>query len=385
MSALPLPDADAQAQSQQLSAQLRQQIAAAGGWLPFDQFMHHALYAPGLGYYSAGSRKFGPAGDFVTAPEMTPLFAQSLANTVAAVLTATGGDVLEFGAGSGRLALDILLTLEARGQLPAHYWILEVSPDLAERQRATLAAGAPHLLARVGWLSALPQGFRGVMLGNEVLDAMPCKLLHWQDGVWQERGVACEDDGPFVWRDAPLAEPALAAAIAANEPPDNYLSEVQPAAAAFVRSLADCVDSAVLLLIDYGFPASEYYHPQRHRGTLMCHYRHHSHDDPFFWPGLQDITTHVDFSAIWAAADAAGWQLEGYASQAGYLLDAGLLQALQALEPGTPEYFQAAAMAQKLVSPAEMGELFKVIAFSRHLALDALLPGFAREDRSGEL
>lgn len=231
MSALPLPDADAQAQSQQLSAQLRQQIAAAGGWLPFDQFMHHALYAPGLGYYSAGSRKFGPAGDFVTAPEMTPLFAQSLANTVAAVLTATGGDVLEFGAGSGRLALDILLALEARGQLPAHYWILEVSPDLAERQRATLAAGAPHLLARVGWLSALPQGFRGVMLGNEVLDAMPCKLLHWQDGVWQERGVACED-GRFVWRDAPLAEPALAAAIAAHEPPDNYLSEVQPAASA---------------------------------------------------------------------------------------------------------------------------------------------------------
>lgn len=383
MSALPLPDADAQAQSQQLSAQLRQQIAAAGGWLPFDQFMHHALYAPGLGYYSAGSRKFGPAGDFVTAPEMTPLFAQSLANTVAAVLTATGGDVLEFGAGSGRLALDILLALEARGQLPAHYWILEVSPDLAERQRATLAAGAPHLLARVGWLSALPQGFRGVMLGNEVLDAMPCKLLHWQDGVWQERGVACED-GRFVWRDAPLAEPALAAAIAAHEPPDNYLSEVQPAAAAFVRSLADCVDSAVLLLIDYGFPASEYYHPQRHRGTLMCHYRHHAHGEPFFLPGLQDITAHVDFTAIVESGYEAGLDLLGYTTQAAFLLNNGVTEIL-ARTPveDSARYLPQAQAVQKLVSPAEMGELFKVMALGK--GIGQTLDGFSAGDRSMSL
>ena len=384
MSALPVPDEAAQAQSQRLSALLHQQIAAAGGWLSFAGFMHHALYAPGLGYYSAGSRKFGPHGDFVTAPEMTPLFAQSLASTVAAVLRATGGEVLEIGAGSGQLALDLLLALEAQNALPARYAILEVSADLAQRQRDTLAAGAPHLLARVAWLSALPEDFCGIMLGNEVLDAMPCHLLYQQAAHWLERGVVADGTG-FAWQDRPLADASLAAAVRAHDLPDDYLTEVQPAAQAFVRSLAGCMRQGVLLLVDYGFPAAEYYHPQRHRGTLMCHYRHHSHADPFFWPGLQDITTHVDFSAIWAAATEAGWQLEGYTSQASYLLDAGLLDALAALPSGTPAYFQAAAAAQKLVSPAEMGELFKVIAFSRHLELDDLLPGFGRDDRSAAL
>jgi len=384
MSALPVPDEAAQAQSQRLSALLHQQIAAGGGWLSFAEFMHHALYAPGLGYYSAGSRKFGPHGDFVTAPEMTPLFAQSLASTVAAVLRATGGEVLEIGAGSGQLALDLLLALEAQNALPARYAILEVSADLAQRQRDTLAAGAPHLLARVTWLSALPEDFCGIMLGNEVLDAMPCHLLYQHAAHWLERGVVADGAG-FAWQDRPLADARLAAAVLAHDPPDDYLTEVQPAAQAFVRSLAGCMRQGVLLLVDYGFPAAEYYHPQRHRGTLMCHYRHHSHADPFFWPGLQDITTHVDFSAIWAAATEAGWQLEGYTSQASYLLDAGLLDALAALPSGTPAYFQAAAAAQKLVSPAEMGELFKVIAFSRHLELDDLLPGFGRDDRSAAL
>ena len=384
MSALPVPDEAAQAQSQRLSALLHQQIAAGGGWLPFAGFMHHALYAPGLGYYSAGSRKFGPHGDFVTAPEMTPLFAQSLASTVAAVLRATGGEVLEIGAGSGQLALDLLLALEAQNALPARYAILEVSADLAQRQRDTLAAGAPHLLARVAWLSALPEDFCGIMLGNEVLDAMPCHLLYQQAAHWLERGVVADGTG-FAWQDRPLADASLAAAVRAHDLPDDYLTEVQPAAQAFVRSLAGCMRQGVLLLVDYGFPAAEYYHPQRHRGTLMCHYRHHSHADPFFWPGLQDITTHVDFSAIWAAATEAGWQLEGYTSQASYLLDAGLLDALAALPQGEPAYFQAAAAAQKLVSPAEMGELFKVIAFSRHLELDDLLPGFGRDDRSAVL
>jgi SAM-dependent MidA family methyltransferase len=291
--------------------------------------------------------------------------------------------VLEVGAGSGRLAADLLGALSARNALPERYLILELSGELRARQRQTLAASVPALLDRVAWLDALPKDLEGVVLGNEVLDAMPCRLVVWRAGQWWERGVVWADR--LAWQDRPLAEMALVAHLDPSDWPDGYVTEVQPEAGAFVASLAEVVRRGVLLLLDYGFDAATYYHPQRTRGTLMCHYRHHAHDDPFFWPGLQDITTHVDFSAIWRAADGAGWQLEGYASQAGFLLDAGVLDALSALPPNDAATIRETAAVQKLLNPAEMGELFKAIAFSKGLALPGLLPGFRREDRSGQL
>ncbi|QNM96449.1 class I SAM-dependent methyltransferase [Chitinimonas koreensis] len=383
MTSLPAPSAEQSAASRALVETVRAEIARAGGWLPFADYMRLALYAPGLGYYAGGSRKFGAAGDFVTAPELSPLFGRTLARPVAQVLAAVGGDVLEVGAGSGRLAADLLAELAALDRLPARYRILEVSAELAARQRETIAAALPQLVDRVEWLDALPRGFVGGIVGNEVLDAMPCRLVRWSAGAWFERGVAW-DDG-LRWEDRPLADPAAVAHLDGHALPDDYLTEIQPEACAFVASLADATARGALILPDYGFAADEYYHPQRSRGTLMCHYRHHSHDDPFHLPGLEDITTHVDFSAIWRAGDAAGWQLEGYTTQASFLLDAGLLELMGQQDPADPAYFRTAAAVQKLVGPAEMGELFKVIGFSKGVALPELLAGFRRDDRSGGL
>lgn len=377
---LPEPGADARAASQALVALIQARIAQAGGWIPFADYMRLALYAPGLGYYSGGSHKFGAAGDFVTAPEISPLFAQSLAQPVAQVLAETGGDVLEVGAGSGILAADLLAELERLGRLPQRYWILELSAELVQRQRVTLQERVPHLLARVGWLSSLPPTFVGCIVGNEVLDAMPCRIVRKQDAAWVERGVIWQDG--FAWAERTLANTD---GLPDLDLPAGYTTEIQPEATAFVAGLAAVVERGALILLDYGFDAGSYYHPQREQGTLMCHYRHHSHDDPFYLPGLQDITTHVDFSAIYAASVAAGWRLEGYTSQAAFLLDAGLLAALARLAPGTPAYFQASAAAQKLTSPAEMGELFKAIAFSKGMQLEGLLAGMRRHDRSHEL
>jgi SAM-dependent MidA family methyltransferase len=381
---LPQPDAAQHAVSERLLAVIKAAVATSGGWLRFDDYMRHALYTPGLGYYSGGSRKFGAAGDFITAPELTPCFAAALAAPIMATHSALrGGAVLELGAGSGRLAADLLRALSERHAVPERYLILELSGELRARQRQTLATWVPTLLDRVEWLDTLPTHFEGTILGNEVLDAMPCRLVVWRAGQWWERGVVWADG--LAWQDRPLDDMALVAHLDPSGWPDGYLTEIQPQACGLITSLADCVQRGVLLLLDYGFDAATYYHPQRSRGTLMCHYRHHAHDDPFFWPGLQDITTHVDFSAIWCAADAAGWQLEGYASQAGFLLDAGVLEALAALPPGDAATLRETAAVQKLLSPAEMGELFKAIAFSKGVALPGLLPGFRREDRSGEL
>lgn len=384
MRSLPAPDAEQLSSSQALTALIRDEIARAGGWLPFADYMRLALYGPGLGYYSAGSRKFGAAGDFITAPELSPLFAQSLAGPVAQVLAACGGDVLEVGAGTGRLAADLLKELARRGTLPARYLILELSADLAERQRATLQAAVPDLLDRVRWLSALPTDFVGCVVGNELLDAMPCELVRRSEAGWQRRGVVWQEKG-FAWADRAISDPALAAALVELDLPVGYQTEVQLEAQGFVRALEAAVKQGALILPDYGFVASEYYHPQRHMGTLICHYRHHSHDDPFHLPGLEDITTHVDFSAIYRAATEAGWQLEGFTSQASFLLDAGVLDCLGRLEAGSNDYLKATVALNKLMSPAEMGELFKVIAFSKQLALPTLLAGFGRDDRSGAL
>ena len=345
--------------------------------------MRLALYAPGLGYYAAGARKLGRDGDFVTAPEMSPLFGHAIANSIADVLAAVGGEILELGAGSGRLAIDVLQRLDALG-VEARYSILETSPDLRDRQRTAIASG------RVRWLDRLPDEWTGVILGNEVLDAIPVEWLGRRDGVPYRRGVIARDDGSLTLEDRALTDDdeelrALHDAIDQRFPDDStYLSEINPEAEALSATLASRLQRGLLLWIDYGFPAREYYHPERSSGTLMCHYRHHAHDDPLLWPGLQDITAHVDFSAIARATCATGVDLAGYTAQASFLIDCGIVDALtDAGEPGSVNSLRATNAVQRLLSPAEMGELFKVIAFTR--GIDIPIRGFRRGDRSGRL
>ncbi|MGE4438828.1 class I SAM-dependent methyltransferase [Achromobacter sp.] len=378
----------AQAHGDAAAAHLRAAIGAASGWLPFDHWMAEALYAPGLGYYAAGNVKLAeadaraPAGDFVTAPQLTPLFARTLARQAAQVLRQTGTHtVLEFGAGTGALAEGMLRELDALGLADAQYLILEVSADLRARQAERLAPFGE----RVRWLDALPTGFRGCVLANEVLDAMPVSLFRWSDeGAVLERGVALDAAQGFVWEDRP-APPRLADAVTARMPAlPGYVSEINLQAEAWIGGMAGWLDQGAALLIDYGFPQGEYYHPQRAGGTLMCHLRHHAHDDPFTAPGLQDITAHVDFTAMADAAQAAGLQVLGYTSQARFLMNAGLMELLAQLDPSDARaYAQAVAPVQKLLSEAEMGELFKVLAVGR--GVTEPLIGFARGDRLGKL
>lgn len=342
--------------------------------------MEMALYAPGLGYYSAGMQKFGAGGDFVTAPEISSLFGRTLARQAAQVVRAGGdGDVMELGAGTGRLAVQLLAELQQLNALPGRYLILEVSAHLRAVQQETIRQELPAVLAsRVEWLDALPEKFAGCMVGNEVLDALPVHLVaQLEDGLY-ERGVGVEG-GTFVWRertiDGVLADTARSLAL-----PQGYVTEVCQAAPALIASLAERLQHGALLLIDYGFPHREYYHPQRSGGTLMCHYRHHAHDDPFIYPGLQDITAHVDFTAIAEAGVAHGLHVSGYVSQAQFLINSGITDLLTQVSPSdAAAYFPLAAEAQKLISPAEMGELFKVIALSKEM-VEPLL-GFVRGDK----
>ncbi|MDD5389443.1 MAG: SAM-dependent methyltransferase [Gallionellaceae bacterium] len=381
MTSLPIPAPEALAHSGRLVEHLRAEIASGGGWLPFARYMELALYAPGLGYYAGGTAKLGAAGDFVTAPEMSPLFGRALARQVAGALESSGGDLLELGAGSGRLALDLLLELESLGRLPARYLILEVSPDLRARQAALLREKAPHLSHRVSWLSALPDEISGVVLGNEVLDALPVHLLHRTAAGVFERGVIW--DAGFSWEDRPLGAGPLRELALTLPEVGGYLTEACPAASALITSLAERLRHGLLLFLDYGFPASEFYHPQRHMGTLKVHYRHHSLDDPFYLPGLADITAHVDFSAVAKAGRDAGLDLLGYTSQGNFLLNAGLLDLLGEMQPGTLDYLRAASALQKLVQPSEMGESFKAIALGR--GIENAPTGFSRGDRGGAL
>jgi SAM-dependent MidA family methyltransferase len=375
---LPAPSADAAAHSARLVQVARAQTERAGGWIAFDQYMQLALYAPGLGYYAAGARKFGDAasgGDFVTAPEISPLFARALASQVAQVGDRRAPRVLEFGAGSGALARDLLDALAQLGLRDVRYEIVEVSPELRARQRGALAG------RDVLWRTAPPPGFAGVVIANEVLDVMPVKLFVKRDGQVHERGVALAD-GQLVFAERP-AGTELAAAVAAieaecGELPDGYGSEVGLIARAWAASLADWLERGVALLIDYGFPRREYYHPQRLMGTVMCHYRHRAHADPLWLPGLNDITAHVDFTAIADAAYAAGLELLGYTSQAHFLLNCGLIDTLKA-----DHSHERAGEAHRLLSEAEMGELFKVMALGR--GVSGPLLGFTRGDRSGRL
>ena len=377
-----MPDDAALAHSRRLTGLIREEIRAAGGWIPFARYMELALYAPGLGYYVAGARKLGAGGDFVTAPEISALFGRALARQVLQILECAGGGVLELGAGSGKLAAVLLAELARLGRVPRHYQILEVSPELRERQRSLLRREVPALLDRVEWLDAFPAQATGVVLGNEVLDAVPVHAVAWREHGVFERGVALDGE-KFAWAERPAEARLLAAAEAIQvEPP--YVGEIGLTAQALVHALARRLQCGAMLFIDYGFGRAEFYHPQRSTGTLLCHYRHRSHDDPFRFPGLQDITAHVDFTAIAHSAVGAGLRLLGYATQARFLLNCGIT----ALLSETPAEDAAAwlplsAAVQKLVSPAEMGELFKAIALGR--GIDAALMGFAAGDRSMRL
>ena len=385
---LPTPSPDALLHSQRVTEHIRAAIDVHAGWIDFAQYMNLALYAPGLGYYAAGSAKFGAAGDFVTAPELSPLFGRTLALQVAPIVRETQGDVLELGAGSGKLAVDVLLELERQHALPTCYAILEVSAELQARQRQTISTHAPHLIERVTWLDALPADFKGVILANEVLDALPIHCALWQDQKIHERGVTW-DGARFIWQTRELHAGALwqtaqSLPVSSENQATPYTSEINLNAPALIQTLAATLTRGAMIFIDYGFPQSEYYHPQRHMGTLRAHYRHHALDDPFWLPGLCDLTAHVDFSAIAQAAVQSGLKRVGYTSQASFLLNAGITELLMQTSPdNAAAYLPQANAVQRLISPAEMGELFKVIAFSKNF--DPPWAGFARGDRGHAL
>jgi SAM-dependent MidA family methyltransferase len=378
----PCPDPSAPPDA--LHALICQRLQDSGGWLGFDAFMALALYSPGLGYYTRGAAVFGamPQGhttvdgravaagsDFVTAPELTPLFGQALARQVAQALHATGTDeVWEFGAGTGALALQILDALAALGVRVRRYTIVDLSQPLRVRQQATLGAYADTM----HWADELPSSIRGVVVGNEVLDAMPVQLLARVQGVWHERGVVWSD-GKLAWADNPtIQRPPV------EIPGDHdYLTEIHPQGEAFVRTLADRLQAGAVFLLDYGFPEAEYYHPQRHMGTVMCHRAHRADDNPLVDVGAKDITSHVNFTGIAVAAQEAGLEVLGYTSQAHFLINCGLVNAMQAAT------LSERVAAQKLILEHEMGEFFKVMGLTKGAYWGAM--GFSQGDRTHRL
>ena len=377
---IPAPSADALAHSERLVAMIEASIRAEHGGLAFDRFMEAALYAPGLGYYAAGARKFGPEGDFVTAPEIGSLFGQCVGQQIAAIFEELGhGVLLEAGPGKGRLMVDVLEALAILGALPDAVLLLETSPELRERQHALLRRRLPDYVARVTWLSEWPcGGFEGVVLANEVLDAMPVTRFRVAAGRPLVAHVIHGVSGfGWDWRDMDTG-PATRL-IDRYALPDDYTTEVNERAPAWIRDLGRRMHRGVLLVIDYGFPGHEYYHPDRRDGTLMCHYRHYAHGDPFSYPGLQDITAHVDFSALAEAGAESGFQVAGFSSQAGFLLSLGLLERAEAMS----DAMAAARQVKYLTLPSEMGELFKVMALSR--GIKQPLEGFSLSDRTGAL
>lgn len=378
---LPEPDAAAREHSGRLAQLIGARLAAAGGWLDFADYMDLALYAPGLGYYSAGSAKFGAAGDFVTAPEISPLFARCLARAIAPLLRGrAAASLLELGAGSGALAAELIPALLRLGAAPARYLILEVSADLRERQRALLLPALRQDWPVLEWLDRLPDApLDGVMIANEVADALPVSRFTIGNGTVQALGVGATADG-FGWAARP-APPDLAARLSTLLPggssafAEGYRSEISPRLPGWIAALAATLGEGALVLCDYGMARHEYYHPQRSQGTLSCHYRHRMHDDPFFLPGLQDITAWVDFTAVAEAAQAQGLTVAGYATQAHFLLDAGL--DLELAGDGAAVPLQLAQQARTLLLPGEMGERFKVMALTRGAAA---LRGFGFRD-----
>lgn len=390
LSDLPAPDRPALEHSQRLSHRIRQAIEQNQGPISFADYMQMALYEPGLGYYSAGARKFGTAGDFVTAPELSRIFTACLARQCRQVLkTLDHPAILECGPGSGVMACDLLQILEQEDCLPEKYFMLEVSADLRQRQQQLLREKIPHLASRVIWLAQLPQEpLTGIILGNEVLDAMAVHRIMLAEGKCHELTVTQLEDR-FAWTaraPAPGLQSQVSRVLGNRLPqlPEGYTTEINSGIGPWLTTLAKTLQRGVMLFIDYGYPRQEYYHPQRTTGTLLCHYRHHVHDDPFLYPGLQDITAAVDFTAMAEAAIAAGLRVHGYTTQAHFLIGCGLQAVLDDMHlAGAIEHAEAARQARWLTLPGEMGEKFKVLALSR--GLDFPLAGFEPLDMRSRL
>ena len=380
---LALDDASA-AHVARVRAGLGAQIVAAGGFLSFERYMEYALYEPGLGYYSGGAQKLGRDGDFTTAPQISALFGACVAVQCAEVLRRTAEPVvLEIGAGTGRLAADVLLRLESLELLPTRYLILDSSADLRERQQRLLARCVPHLLERVQWPDVPPGAdFDGVIIANEVLDALPVARFRWQSGAVEELGVILQADN-FAW-DARAASAAMASSVnelrsAAGDWDDGYVSEYCPRLPAWTRAVTGKLRRGAVFWFDYGLPRAQYYFAQRHEGTLLCHHRHRAHDDPFLYPGLQDITAWVDFTRLAEASQAAGCELAGFTTQGHFLAACGIDREMQRLAGGDADaYARLANQARRLMLPGEMGERFKVMAWLK--GLDMELAGLSLVD-----
>jgi len=385
---LPIPSVEAIVHSEKLHHFIQNKMLENGGFVNFQDFMELALYAPGLGYYAAGAQKIGESGDFVTAPEISPLFSDCLAMQIAQVLgVIEHPQILELGAGQGTMAADILLRLEELDTLPQYYFILERSAELRERQQHYLQKHIPHLFSKVQWLNELPQkGFKGAIVANEVIDAMGVRLIESQDGELFEKVVVSHEDKfffEFKKADQDIEKWYQARQIA-HDLPENYQTEVNFLQSVWMESLADFLEEGIILLLDYGFPAAEYYHSQR-SGTLMCHYRHHAHSDPLVLLGLQDITAHVDFTSLAETGFAKGLGVSGYIDQANFLTNCGLLERMTELAGEKAEVMlRYSQQAKILMLPTEMGEIFKVIAFTKNVSLPYLV-GFQRGDRRGRL
>jgi len=389
LNVLPEPDRESRRQSERLLELIADCAGQTDGRLSFDRFMELSLYAPGLGYYSAGSRKFGEQGDFVTAPETSAVFARCLARQCRQVLNEIGGgDVLEFGAGSGVLAADLLEELETQGCLPDRYLIVDVSPDLKARQRALLQQRLPALMERIHWLDGFPeQDFDGLVIANEVLDAMPVHRFKIdREGVLEQYVEIADGRLSTTWAEASAMLAALVKSLRVDGEglSIGFESELNLRADPWLRALSERFRRGMMLIIDYGYNRAEYYHPQRDRGTMMCHYRHRAHQDPLFHPGLQDITAHVDFTGLAEAALGAGLAVCGYTTQAFFLMGCGLQQLLSESDPeDVQRHLLLMQGVKRLTLPSEMGERFKVLGLSRGLETQPI--GFSLQDMRGRL
>jgi len=368
---LPKPDPSSLAHSRRATDYIRERIAEAGGSISFAEYMHHALYAPGLGYYTAGATKFGAEGDYVTAPEVSSIFGRVLARQCAEVLEQVqGGSILEYGAGSGKLAVDMLEALAGFGRLPSRYRILEVSPDLRERQQVYVCEHAPLYAELVEWVDDVPDGLRGVIVANEVLDSIPVeRFVRRPDGVRQLRVAAA--DGGFAWVEAPAPE-SVARYVAVVERdlgralPDAYVSEICLATSPWIGGMSHALREGVAFLFDYGVSRSDYFAAERSDGWLRCHFRHHAHNDPLILPGVQDLTAWVDFSSVAVAAVAQGFDIAGYSAQAQFLMAGGLEDEMQGIASlPLEQQVQLSQQVKTLTLPGEMGERFKCIALRK--------------------
>lgn len=367
---LPLPSPAAQQSSANLQTLLAEEIRKHGNWIPFSRFMELVLYAPQYGYYTGGSHKIGNDGDFITAPTLTPLFARTLARQLQELLPQTAGNIYEFGAGTGQLAADLLNNLSDGIN---RYYIIEISPELAARQKDLIQTLAPQAAQKIVHLSALPETFDGIIIGNEVLDAMPVEIIRKDEGGSFEHVGVCLDNDRFTYSARPLHDLQLSALASLYFPKISspYTSELHPQQYAFIRTLASRLEHGCMIFIDYGFDAAQYYHPQRNQGTLIGHYRHHVIHNPFDFIGLADLTAHVNFTDIAQAGTDAGLDLIGYLPQSHFLLNLGITELLaQTGQPDSAAYIREAAAVQKLIDQHEMGELFKVIAFGKNINID---------------